>query len=138
MSITYKTIKFQPRLIPEILADRKKSTIRIAEEMHHHIYAGDTIFLLDSYQKKPFALAEITRIERKRFDEMDEENWSNAQIPEFFSAFKEMMQPFYKTNITEETIWDVIHFRITDDGQKRNLEELMEEPQTDEQVEQKK
>lgn len=126
MSITYKTIKFEPRLIPEILADRKTTTVRIESEMQNSIYAGDTVFLLDSYQKKPFALAEITSVEKKRFDEFDEKDKSTSKIPDVFKKFKEMMQKYYTTHITEETVWSVIHFRITDDGQKRELIEMLE------------
>lgn len=126
MSITYKTIGFQPKLIPEILAYRKTSTIRLAQNMRHHIEAGDIVLLLDSFQRKPFALAEITLVEQKTYSALSEEDSSTAQIPSTFEEFKQMMEVFYSDPISEETVWSIIHFRIIDDGQKTGALDMLQ------------
>lgn len=129
MSITFKTIGFSAKYIPEILAGRKKATIRIMHAMNSQIHAGDTVFLMESSRKQPFALAEIASVEYKTFKEFREEDFSEAQVPETFAAFKEMMSHYYDALIDEDTVFGVIRFRIFDDGQDGHLAELLMQSQ---------
>lgn len=110
-----KTIAFAPKHIPHILAGTKTATLRFWRKSD--IVPNETIFLIDAFQKMPFALARVTSIEQKTFDQLDDEDKDDSGHEESFEDFQRQLQADYKIPVLRKTPFLVVRFAVIDDGQ---------------------
>jgi|GEM_PF-4129861 len=115
------TIAFDPLYISHILTGEKTSAVKLWPVLK--VNSNETVELIDSNQRKPFALAKVSLIETKKFDEFTDEDRSTSMHHEDFENFKKIMESFYGQPITPETEFRIVHFRIIDDGQDRAIAE---------------
>lgn len=109
---------FPPKHIQKILSGAKHATIRLW--LGPVVDVGATVLLVDSHQGKPFAMAQITGVERKELCALNREDLQDSQHTESLEELAQKMSAFYDQKVTVDSDVVVIRFKIISDGQEES------------------
>ena len=124
-----KTIEFEAKYIPEILAGKKTTTIR--PNGYEIFEPDDLIVMIEEQTGKPFAIARIVSIEHKPFTDFSAQDKLESGHEQDFEGFAQNFQKKFHKALQPETPVALVTFLIVDDGQKREHEAEQEEQKED-------
>lgn len=124
-----KTIEFEAKYIPELLAGKKTTTVR--PNGHELFEPDDLVVMLEEQSGKPFAIARVVSIEHKAFSAFSAQEKLESGHDQDFEQFAQHFTKKFKKTLKAETPVALIRFLIVDDGQKREQQiEQESEPKT--------
>lgn len=102
-----KEIKFAAELVPLIKDGSKTCTWRLWDDKDLH--EGDTVMFIKRPELLPFAVAQLTKVSNKKFNEAGEDDFAGHE--DYEDPYKKYSE-YYNRKIERDTPLTVVHFKI--------------------------
>lgn len=112
MAIDY--LGFNPIFVEGIQNQEKLATLRYPSDSTPEPEVGDTVEAIVSHDEGPFAILEITNIERMTVKEILETEFEHHQNYDSLDYFNERMSEYYDTPFALEDEFILIEFRVVE------------------------
>ncbi len=108
--IISKTLKFEDKLVKDILEGRKTATWRLFDDKD--LKVGDKLELINFDLGKKFAEAEIVNIKEKKLGEVDEGDYVGHAKDKDRQVMLEGYKGYYGDKVTFDTVVKIIDFKL--------------------------
>lgn len=105
-----KTLKFEDRLVKDILAGRKTATWRLFDDKD--LQVGDKLELINSDSGGKFAEVEIVNIKEKKLGEVDEGDYDGHAKYRDRQDMLEEYRRYYGDKVNFDTMVKIIDFKV--------------------------
>ena len=105
-----KTLKFEKKLVPLVLAGTKTVTWRPFDDKD--LSVGDELILINRDTKEGFANAKIISVREKKFKDIEPTDYDGHETYESNEKMIETYKGYYGDKVTGETFLKIIEFKL--------------------------
>lgn len=103
-------MKFRKKLSDMILSGEKTTTWRLFDDKD--LQEGDEVKFIIWETYEEFAIARLTKVVEKKFDDLDENDWDGHEKFPSKRRMYETFETFYNREVDGNTIVKVIYFEL--------------------------